>query len=214
MPFGLRKAGQTFQALMDTVVLGLNGVFVYLDDTLVASSNPDNHSRHLHALFSCLQENGLNVKPERCLYSQTRLNFLGHHVDSSSIKPLASGVTAIKEFPCPTYVCQLRRILGLVIFCHCCLPQAATVLYPLHILCRAHSLSKPISWDPSQPLPSPQPRNSSPLQPSCATQFSTPLFALSAMPLKLAMELPCSNADLVWNLVFLLTALFSLHVPI
>ena len=37
MPFGLKNAAQTFQRLMDQVTQQLPGVFVYLDDVLVAS---------------------------------------------------------------------------------------------------------------------------------------------------------------------------------
>ncbi len=42
MPFGLKNAAQTFQRLMDTVCQGLDFVFVYLDDILVASQNKNN----------------------------------------------------------------------------------------------------------------------------------------------------------------------------
>ena len=36
MPFGLRNAAQTFQRFMHQVTRGLDFVFVYLDDVLVA----------------------------------------------------------------------------------------------------------------------------------------------------------------------------------
>ena len=51
-PFGLRNAGQTFQHFMDGVVRGLEGVYVYVDDILVASKNKKNHEHHLSALFT------------------------------------------------------------------------------------------------------------------------------------------------------------------
>ena len=37
MPFRLQNTAQTFQRLMDTVGQGLESVFVYMDDILVAS---------------------------------------------------------------------------------------------------------------------------------------------------------------------------------
>lgn len=59
MPFRGSNSGQTFQRMMDAVLRDLDGVFVYLDDVLVASRNHDEHARHLCALFSRLLENGL-----------------------------------------------------------------------------------------------------------------------------------------------------------
>ena len=53
MPFGLRKAAQSFQRLMDNVLQGIDFVFVYLDDSLVASKV--NRPRIIAAIFaSCL----------------------------------------------------------------------------------------------------------------------------------------------------------------
>ena len=43
MPFGLRNAAQSFQRLIDEVTRGLDGVFVYLGDILVARSSHDQH---------------------------------------------------------------------------------------------------------------------------------------------------------------------------
>ena len=41
MPFGLRNTGQSFQRLMDEVLLGIPHTFVYLDDILVASETAE-----------------------------------------------------------------------------------------------------------------------------------------------------------------------------
>ena len=46
MPFGLKNAAQTFQRLMDTVCRGLDFVFVYLDDILIASQSESDHLAH------------------------------------------------------------------------------------------------------------------------------------------------------------------------
>jgi hypothetical protein len=51
MPFGLKNAAQSFQRLMDTVLQGIDFVFIYLDDVLVASANEEDHLAHLEAGF-------------------------------------------------------------------------------------------------------------------------------------------------------------------
>ena len=47
MPFGLKNAAQAFQRLMDLVCAGLDFVFAYLDDILIASQTKAEHKEHL-----------------------------------------------------------------------------------------------------------------------------------------------------------------------
>ena len=61
MPFGLKNSAQAFQRLMDGVLRGLDFVFVYLDDILVASPNPDKHLQDLRAVLQQLTSNGLSI---------------------------------------------------------------------------------------------------------------------------------------------------------
>jgi hypothetical protein len=51
MPFGFRNSGQTIQRMMDHILQGLNGVFVYLNDILIVSASEGEHKRHLRALL-------------------------------------------------------------------------------------------------------------------------------------------------------------------
>ena len=44
-PFGLKNAGQDFQRLMDDILGDIPHVFVYLDDILIASENPEQHKQ-------------------------------------------------------------------------------------------------------------------------------------------------------------------------
>lgn len=52
MPFGLQNAAQIFQHTTNGVTRGLNFVFAYLDDLLVASSSQTQREEHLRALFA------------------------------------------------------------------------------------------------------------------------------------------------------------------
>jgi len=52
MPFGLRNAGQTFHRTMDAVLRGLDNVFVYINDILIASHDVEGHKEDLHIRYS------------------------------------------------------------------------------------------------------------------------------------------------------------------
>ena len=132
MPFGHNNAAQTFQRLMDDVLGDLDFFFVYLDDILVASRNLEEHKQHLIILFNSLQEHGLIIKLEKCQFEVLEIDFLGHAVDKHGIKPLASKVMAIKEFPKPTNVKALQRFVAMVNFYRSFVPHAAGMLQPLY----------------------------------------------------------------------------------
>ncbi|GFW10513.1 hypothetical protein TNCV_893081 [Trichonephila clavipes] len=62
MSFGLRNAPSTFQRFITEVLYGLDFVFPYLDDVLVASPTEEEHSEHLKMVFERFQQNGLRIK--------------------------------------------------------------------------------------------------------------------------------------------------------
>ena len=109
MPFGLRNAAQTFQRFMDEVLCGLNFVYAYIDDLLIASSTESDHLQHLEILFSRLSEYGVIINPVKCVFGVPSLDFLGHRISADGISPLPAKVKAIQEFPLPTSLRKLRE---------------------------------------------------------------------------------------------------------
>ncbi|BHF77227.1 hypothetical protein SprV_0502033100 [Sparganum proliferum] len=134
MPFGLRNATQTFQRFIDQVLRGLDFVYAYIDDLLVASSDAAEHEIHLRQLFERLDSFGVVINAAKCEFGARSLIFLGHEVNSDAIKPVPEKVSAISTFPVPTTINQLRRFLGMVNYYPRFLPHGATILQPLNSL--------------------------------------------------------------------------------
>ena len=146
MPMGLKNAAQAFQRLMDSVCAGLDFVFVYLDDILIASESETQHLEHLALLFDRLEENGLVVKVEKCLLGVPEIDFLGHRVSRDGILPLPSKVRAISNFPAPTTVTSLEQFVGMVNFYHVFVPKAAEVMKPLYKTLSTKPRPKELDW--------------------------------------------------------------------
>ena len=147
MPFGLRNAAQTFQRFIDHVLSGLTFCYAYLDDILVASPDPEQHHDHLRQVFSRLQDHGLRINPDKCVWGANLLDFLGFQVDQHGIRSLEVKVQAIREFPLPPTQHKLRQFLGLVNFYHRFLPNCALILQPLHDLLKgAPKGNTPLTW--------------------------------------------------------------------
>ena len=131
MPFGLRNAAQTFQRFIDEVTRGFDFCYAYIDDLLVASDDMEAHEQHLRELFDRLASFGVVINPAKCEFGVGSLDFLGHHLDYDGIRPLASKVEAIRDFPVPKSLRKLREFLGLVNFYRRFIPRCADIVEPL-----------------------------------------------------------------------------------
>lgn len=120
MPFGLTNAPSVFQRLMQQVLMGLNPesgpsfVSAYIDDILVFSTTLEDHLVHLSLVLERLCHVGLKLKPSKCRFVRKEVEYLGHILTPDGLKPNPSLVEAVRNFPVPTNVQELRRSLGLV----------------------------------------------------------------------------------------------------
>ena len=145
MPFGLRNAAQTFQRFIHQVLHGLDFVYAYIDDLLIASSSTDEHLEHLRLLFQRLSDYGIVINPSKCHFGQNSLEFLGHHISADGISPLPEKVQAILDFAAPTSIKKLREFLGLVNFYRRFLPHCAHALQPLTDLLSPKTTKDPLT---------------------------------------------------------------------
>ena len=78
--FGLTNAPATFQHLMECCMreMNLKECLIFLDDIFVFSQNFEEHLERLEAVFSKLKQHGLKLKPSKCEFFKTKVNYLGH----------------------------------------------------------------------------------------------------------------------------------------
>lgn len=134
MGFGLRNSSQTFQRFINQVVQGLDSIFVYVDDILVASPDPESHQQHLRELFKRLTEFGVNINKSKCVFGATELEFLSHKITAAGIAPCETKIQVIRDFPSPVSHKQLKRFIGMVNYYHRFVPHLSKLLIPLYEL--------------------------------------------------------------------------------
>lgn len=126
MNFGLKNASQTFQRFMNNDVLkGLDFLFSFIDDVIIASENMESHRVHLKTVFQRLREFGITINLSKCEFSKSSIEFLGYKVSTAGIEPLEDKVKAIVEYPRPQTIEQLRQFLGMINFYRASIPKAA-----------------------------------------------------------------------------------------
>ena len=89
MPFGLCNALVTFQHLMQNTLgeLNLTYCMLYLDDVIVFGHTEEEHLEFLCIVFETFRELNLKLKPSKCLFFQSEIDYLAHHVSQQGILP-------------------------------------------------------------------------------------------------------------------------------
>ena len=81
-----------------------------------------------------LQKHGFKLKLEKCNFLKRKVTYLGHEVSGDGISPEPQKVAAVKEWPVPTTVKELRTFLGFASYYHRFIDSFAKVAGPLHQL--------------------------------------------------------------------------------
>ena len=141
MPFGITNGCQYFQRTMDKVLHGLIGscCFVYLDDIIVYSRDPDEHAQHLALVLGRLKEAGLRVKTKKCAFAQPEVPLLGYIVNKNGIRPHPDKTAAIAQMQPPKSVTEVRRFLGMCGYYRQTVKDYAELARPLVDLTRRHA---------------------------------------------------------------------------
>lgn len=149
MPFGLCNAPATFERLMERVLEGVpaDHCLVYLDDLLVHGANFDSALDNLQVVLSRISGAGLKLHPEKCKLLKREVSFLGHRVSQAGIMTENDKIAAVRDWPPPSSLRQLRAFLGLASYYRRFVAGFATIASPLHLLTRKGS---PFKWGPDQ----------------------------------------------------------------
>lgn len=115
MPFGLCNAAQTMCRLMDRVIPAplREYVFVFIDDLLIVSPDFESHIAALRKVAECLKIAGLTINVDKSKFCMKEIQYLGFIVGNGCLKTDPDKVKAIREFPIPKTVKQIRSFLGM-----------------------------------------------------------------------------------------------------
>ena len=136
MPFGLCNAPASFARLMQACLNEqiFQILLVYLDDILIYSQTFEEHLNRLEMVLARLQKHGLKLKLEKCNFLKRKVTYLGHEVSGDGISPEPQKVAAVKEWPVPTTVKELRTFLGFASYHRRFIDSFAKIAGPLHQL--------------------------------------------------------------------------------
>ena len=142
MPFGLSGAPSTFCRLMSRVFADLLWVIclIYIDDLIIFARTEKELLERLDIVFTRLHDVGLKLKTSKCCLFKSEIEFLGHLVSGKGIEPVPSKLQAIKEWPRPHCIRDVRAFYGLSSYYRKFIRGFATIAEPLTRLVRKNAV--------------------------------------------------------------------------
>ncbi|KAI9200037.1 hypothetical protein LWI28_001796 [Acer negundo] len=133
MPFGMSNAPSTFMRMMTHMFRPYIGKFlvVYFDDILLYSKTENEHLAHLKQVFLTLRAEKLFVNLPKCSFLQSEVLFLGFIVSSLGIIADPAKVSAIREWPTPKTLTEVRSFHGLASFYRRFIRHFSTIMAPI-----------------------------------------------------------------------------------
>lgn len=144
LPFGLKNAPSIFQRVMDDVLREHIGkiCYVYIDDIIIFSETIEEHLRNLKIVFETLRKANFRIQPDKSEFLKNSVEFLGFIVSSEGLKPNVKKIEAIKDYPEPTNLKELRSFLGLSGYYRRFVKDYAKIAKPLTNLLRGEEMVK------------------------------------------------------------------------
>src|SRR5713101_562070 len=104
MFFGLTNSPATFQTMMNDIFqdLIMEGVVcVYLDDILIFTRTLAEHRRVVRWVMEWLRQHKLYLRPEKCEFEWTKIEYLGLVVSEGRVEMDPVKVSGAMEWPTP-----------------------------------------------------------------------------------------------------------------
>ena len=87
LPFGISSAPSIFQRTMETLLQGIKGVLVYIDDILITGPTIEEHLSTLDKVLEKLGGANLRLNKPKCFFLQPSIEYLGHIIDKDGLHP-------------------------------------------------------------------------------------------------------------------------------
>ena len=117
---------------MESLMQGLPGIVVYIDDILVTGKTPKEHLRNLDQVIHWLEQADATLKESKRTFAAPSVEYLGHIIDKDGLHPSEEKLQAIQLAPEPWNIIELKSFLGLLNYYAKFLPNLSVVFFPLY----------------------------------------------------------------------------------
>ena len=139
-PQGCKNSGPYFQKLLDFLISGIGSTYVYIDDVICVSRDLDEQLKTLQQVFERFRKYGLKCRISKVKLCARTVNYLGFEINGTSgIRPAELKTQAIRDFPEPSNVTQVKSWLGMTSYYRRVIRSYSEIARPMTLLTRKDS---------------------------------------------------------------------------
>lgn len=120
----------------------LKECLIFLDDLLIFSNSFQEHCTRLENVFRKLARHNLKLKPSKCKLFKSSVIYLEHIISEKGIETDPEKLKAVRDFPTPTNIKELRQFLGFVGYYRQLIQNFANIVASLNALLQGHGTMK------------------------------------------------------------------------
>jgi hypothetical protein len=118
-----------------------------VDDLVLYSNTAEEHARRLEHILQRFDQAKLQLHPGKCAFAQPEVQNLGYVLSEKGISASPDKVKAVRNYPKPKNVKDVRAFLGLASFYRRLVPDFAQIAKSLTLLTRKN---QEFTWGPKQ----------------------------------------------------------------
>ncbi|CAF1466853.1 unnamed protein product [Rotaria sordida] len=134
LPQGVTNGPPAFQRIVSQILgpTRWQHSLAYLDDVIIYSPTFDQHLIHLDDVLNRLNNANFRLNVNKCQIAKTAIDFLGHHIEHSNIRPNADNIRALIETQQPTTAKEAFRFVKAAEYYRKFIPGFSTIAQPLY----------------------------------------------------------------------------------
>ncbi|CAF5098327.1 unnamed protein product, partial [Rotaria magnacalcarata] len=134
LPQGVTNDPPAFQRIVSQILGPTRWQYslAYLDDVIIYSPTFNQHLIHLDDILNRLNDANFRLNISKCQMARTSIDYLGHHIENSNIRPNADNIRALLETQQPATAKEAFLFVKAAEYYRKCIPGFSTIAQPLH----------------------------------------------------------------------------------
>jgi hypothetical protein len=119
MYFSLTNSPAIFQTMMNEIFQDLiteGVVSIYLDNILIFTNSMEEHRRITRLVLDRMHEHKLYLRPEKCEFEQTRIEYLGVIISHNKVEMDPVKIAGVVDWPTPPNKKEVQSFVGFINF--------------------------------------------------------------------------------------------------